>query len=1037
MARTVSSPILQLIRRVCREPRGEGSADQALLRWFVAERNEAAFETLLRRHGAMVLDVCRGVLGNEADVEDAFQATFLILVRRAESIRKGASLACWLHGVAYRTALRARADGARRRRHETRTPQRCTTTDPDELTWREIRQVVHEELDRLPERHRAALVLCYLQGKTQDEAAAELGLPKGTLKGHLERGRSRLQARLVRRGLGPGVVLTLAAWPAATKATGLSDSLVRATVKTVIAFAAGKAAETAATGAISVKVTVLTEGVMKAMLFAKLRAAIAVLLILGFVATGATILTLRVTAGQDDKKPAAEKPVEPTAKPEKQKDKETVTAWGKEVGGLQAGLGFRPGEKRFYHHGETATVVLRVRNVGKEAVEFKHIGAFFVENPPTITDADGKMVELPKFRAEGKQAPHSTNVAPGKEIDLYDWGFDLQPKGGINKELFTIHGTGKFSVQCERVVGPTSGNPIHPNPALSKLATGKLELEISAAAPPPAAKEEAKTGNQSGADAEARPGADSTRPIRSLRGHVNRLLSVAYSPDGKSIATASWDGTVRIWNATTGEEVRRLGLDKGTRLQTEESISNTFDQIAFSPDNAFLVTVKRGSTASPQPPPAPPPDKTVVIVWDPRTGEKLRTFPADGASFAISPDGKLIACGGYQVIHLYELATGKRFRELHGGKKQLEIVSLTFSPDSKTLISTGRPPTPQRDDISPLAIFPDALRLWDMATGKERPSALNGVVVGRHGRPRIAFSKDGRTVIHASEVPPPGGSGYDISLREVATGGERARLACHKADLCAFALSPDGRTLASGSMDGTVRLWDLLGGKEVGRLGKEVDPIKGGWVLAVAFSPDGRTLVSGGLDKTAHVWDVSRITSRRRKPAERSSADLEADWKGLAGDVAAGYAALGRLVSSPQSAVAFLAKQLQNTKHPDTKRIERLIADLDDERFQVREQASKELEELAEYAAPALRKALGRKPSLEVKRWLEALLHRLNGGGSLSAETVRHIRAVEALEAIGNPEARQLLDKLAAGPSEMRLTQEAQAAVRRLPLIGP
>ena len=227
MARTASSLILQLIRRVHRDPRVEGSADQDLLRRFVGERDEAAFETLLRRHGAMVLDVCRGVLGNEADVEDAFQATFLILARRAESIRKGASLACWLHGVAYRTALRARADCARRQRHEARTSPRCTTTDPDELTWREIRRVVHEELDRLPERHRAALVLCYLQGKTQDEAAVELGLPKGTLKGHLERGRSLLQARLVCRGLGPGVVLALAAWPAATKAAGLSDSPVR------------------------------------------------------------------------------------------------------------------------------------------------------------------------------------------------------------------------------------------------------------------------------------------------------------------------------------------------------------------------------------------------------------------------------------------------------------------------------------------------------------------------------------------------------------------------------------------------------------------------------------------------------------------------------------------------------------------------------------------------------------------------------------------------------------------------------------------
>src|SRR5262249_55666104 len=162
--------------------------------------------------------------------------------------------------------------------------------------------------------------------------------------------------------------------------------------------------------------------------------------------------------------------------------------------------------------------------------------------------------------------------------------------------------------------------------------------------------------------------------------------------------------------------------------------------------------------------------------------------------------------------------------------------------------------------------------------------------------------------------------------------------------------------LASGSMDGTVRLWDLPSGKELGRLGKEVPQFAGrGWVLAVAFSPDGRTLVSGGLDETAHVWDVSGIVGRRRAPAERSPADLAADWRDLAGDAAAGYAALGRLVSSPGCAVAFLGKQLRSMEPVDTRRIERLIADLDDGRFQVRQQATRELEGMAERAAPALR----------------------------------------------------------------------------------
>jgi hypothetical protein len=233
-------------------------------------------------------------------------------------------------------------------------------------------------------------------------------------------------------------------------------------------------------------------------------------------------------------------------------------------------------------------------------------------------------------------------------------------------------------------------------------------------------------------------------------------------------------------------------------------------------------------------------------------------------------------------------------------------------------------------------------------------------------------------------------------------------------------------------MDGTVRLWDLPSSKEVGRLGKEVSEFTGhSWVLSLSFSPDGRSLVSGGLDKTAHIWDVSRITGRPRAVAERSPAELEADWHDLAGDAAAGYAALGQLVLSPERAVPFLGKQLQSIKPVDSKRIERLIADLDSDKFTVREQATKELAALGEHAGPALRKAQSGGPSAEARRRLETLLDRLEAG-SLSVETVRQIRAVEALESIANPEARGLLDKLAAGPAETRLTQESKSAAGRL-----
>jgi RNA polymerase sigma factor (sigma-70 family) len=819
MARTASSPILQLIRRVCEGPRVKDSPDQELLRRFLGGRDEAAFEALLRRHGPMVLDVCRGVLGNEADAEDAFQATFLVLARKAESVRKAASLGSWLHGVAYRTALRARADAARRQKHEARAPGRCTTTDPDELTWREVRQAVHEELARLPARHRAALVLCYLEGKTQDEAAAQLGLAKGTLKGHLERGRALLRARLVRRGLAPAAALVLGAWPAATRAAGLSLPRLVATVKAAAAVAAGGAAASV----VSPNVAALSEGMVKAMFFKRLKI-VAIL----FVA----------------------------------------------IAGSGAGL------------------------------------ALAMREPPRA-DSGG---------AAEQPAP-----------------------------------------------------PERPGP---------------------------------GADAGAKEGADMGRPIRSLSGHKERVISVAYAPDGRWVATAAWDGTARLWDAQTGEEVRRLDVPP-SKWQNPAHLS----RVLFSPDNELVVAARQAA-----------PDEAGVIVWDRRSGEKVREFPGGYGSVAVSPDGSLIACGGWGrgadvnsgVVRLYELATGKPVRELHGHQSRIEM--LAFSPDGETVIAlVGIPRPPLEGGLERGGFDPSGVRAWDVATGKERRSAPNGLWSGQ-----LATSPDGRTVAAG------------ILLRETATGGERVKLTGHTNDVCAVAFSPDGRTVASGSMDGTVRLWDLPSGKEVARFGEEVPKFAGrGWVLAVAFSPDGRTLVSGGLDKTAQLWDVSRITGRRREPVERSAADLEADWKDLAGDAAAGYAALGRLVSSPGRAVAFLGKQLQGAEPVDTRRIARLIADLDAEQYPAREQATRELEALAERAAPALRKALAGDPSPEARRRLEALLDRLDGARP-SAETVREVRAVEALELIGTPEARRLLDQLAAGPAEAPLTQEAKAAAGRL-----
>jgi cytochrome c peroxidase len=299
MAQAARKPILQLIRRLLEDESVRQLSDQHLLQQFSDHRDEAAFGTLLRRHGPMVFDVCRGVLSNEADAEDAFQASFLILARKAVSIRKKESVGSWLHGVAYRTALKARAQSATRHKNEARAPAR-TIAEPDNLTWREAQQILHEELTGLAERYRVPLVACYLEGKTQDQAAAQLRLAKSTLKERLERGRSLLRARLVRRGLGPGAVLLATAWPSATASACLAATLVSSTIKAATLYAAGEVVS----GVISANVAALTEGVLSSMSLTKTK----IKAVLLMVASSFIGLGLTWGAHQRDEEKAAVKP---------------------------------------------------------------------------------------------------------------------------------------------------------------------------------------------------------------------------------------------------------------------------------------------------------------------------------------------------------------------------------------------------------------------------------------------------------------------------------------------------------------------------------------------------------------------------------------------------------------------------------------------------------------------------------------------------------------------------------------------------------
>jgi RNA polymerase sigma factor (sigma-70 family) len=285
-------------------PKGAGLTDGQLLRQYFAHRDEAAFAVLVRRHGPMVLAVCRRLLRCAEDAEDAFQAAFVVLARKGRRIAERQTIGGWLHGVAYHVALDAGRRGARRRAKEQQVeimPQPIVTPKEDQS---ELLAVLDRELTRLPEKYRLPVVLCELEGRSRKEAARQLGLPEGTLSSRLATARKTLAKRMVGRGvavMGASLTALLASEAGAAVVPG---PLVASTVR-------------AAGGVVSAGVVALAEGVLKAMLLTKIKSAGLVLLLAASVGVGTVTLTYRTTAAEPQAKADAPRTAARAASPGK------------------------------------------------------------------------------------------------------------------------------------------------------------------------------------------------------------------------------------------------------------------------------------------------------------------------------------------------------------------------------------------------------------------------------------------------------------------------------------------------------------------------------------------------------------------------------------------------------------------------------------------------------------------------------------------------------------------------------------------------
>ena len=427
-------------------------------------------------------------------------------------------------------------------------------------------------------------------------------------------------------------------------------------------------------------------------------------------------------------------------------------------------------------------------------------------------------------------------------------------------------------------------------------------------------------------------------------------------------------------------------------------------------------------------------------------------------SVALSPDGKVLASGSEDgLVCLTDAATGKELRRL--AKLPGAVASLGFTADGKTLLTAGRDGTLRFHDaatgklsserkgfqksLSAAVVSPDGRFMAALGSDNENASLADTVRLWHGDYARVlkgpqdrlallfdsgpyfwavAFSADGKYLTTSEgKFSRHGLHDQAIQIWEVATAAVRRIKTDERPAALAFAA--DGKSLAaaldsqryyrSGRMAGA-GVWDLATGKEIGRLtGHRGD------VQALAFSPDGGSLATASADGTVLVWDAAPFLPTRQGPeAPPGKKELEALWTTLEKeDSGKAHAAIDKLAAAPEEMVPFFQKRIRPAPAVDARHIARLIADLDSNRFAVREKARLGLENLGEAAEPALRKALASKPALSVRRQLEALLALLEKGPP-PPDQLRALRAITALERAATPQSRRLLKELAGGAAE-------------------
>ncbi len=833
MASETAHLLAKHLRTLSAAARADSLPDRELIQRFAAQRDEDVFAALVRRHGPMVLRVCQRILHNAHDAEDVFQATFLVLSRKAASLRRAESLACWLHGIAHRLALKARTQLARQRMHESRAAVEKYADDPlAELSVRKAQAILDEELARLPEKYRAPLLLCCLEGRTRDEAARLLGWSTSVVKSRLEQGRERLRSRLLHRGL------TL---PAALIATLLAEGATPAAVAALLIRTVVQTVTTSPANGIAPSVALLAESALRGTATVKAKVIVGLLLLTGAFAAGMGTLVPQQSAVQPSKI-KGDTPEQPRPVENKHVHKDRFGD------PLPEGAKARLGTVRLRHQGVIAAAVFtpdgKTVIVGDTAGDIiswdvasgRKIRRYNRTSPsvgdPLALSADGKTLVSPIWGGgvcfwdveTGKQLSH--HPIQGRITQLL-----LTPD---NKTLIVGDDNSK-TIQLWDIAGKKKRHELKDQKgrqACIALSPDGKTLASESAKDRSIHLWDVATGKEKLCFAPYKFG----------------LRSVTFSPDGKTLVTTECDGYksggLRFWDAATGK-----------RLREQRTVHAPLN-FAYSPDGKILAGCE---------------DDRRLHVYDAASGKHLCAHEQilnNGCGPIFSPDSKTIAtyCSPAQAVYLHDAASGK---PRHSAPAHRSCINgLVFADDGKTLFSTAW--------SSPS----DELRVWDASTGEASGQLDDNHPIAVVG---LALSPDGKLLAACRNKDDNTTRLWDpIGRKEVCA------LKGYTALVDSIVWSADGKMLASSSyQDRTIRLWDAASGKP--RRTIEAKLKIGG---DIALSPDGK-IVAVGIYRSSmiHLWstETGKELPSITTPQDMGCASLSAqtvrswppaDWKG-------------------------------------------------------------------------------------------------------------------------------------------------------------